>query len=148
VLTNAAIGYSPGNSSTITVTLPADVLAVGFDMLLGNFVSPGNTTPFGVIVNNGTNTQMYSATANDLPGSVFFGYSSATAITSLTVFAQNTIAAQSTVGIDNFELGALGTGGSGGGPGGGSTAAPEVSTMLMVASGFFVLRFGRRWVKS
>ena len=143
-LTNAAIGYNPGNSSTLTVTLPANVLAVGFDILLGNFVSSGNTTPFGVLVSNGATTQFYSATATDLPGSVFFGYSSATAITSLTIFAQNTIAAQSTVGIDNFEIGALTSGGSGTG---GSTATPEVSTMLMVASGFFALRFGRRLLR-
>jgi hypothetical protein len=141
-LTNAAVGYSPGNSSTITVTLPANVLAIGFDLLLGNYVSPSSTTPFGVIVSNGSTSQFYSTTANDLPGSVFFGYSSATAISSLTIFAQNTIAAQSTVGIDNFEIGEAGTGGTGGG----STAAPEVSTMLMVASGFFMLRFGRRWL--
>ena len=143
------VGYSPIHSSTITVSLPANVLAVGFDTLLGNFVSSGNTTPFGVIATNGTSTQYYTANSLDLPGSVFFGLSSATPITSLTIFSQNTIAAQSSLGIDNFETGLAGTLGTGGtgGAGGGSSTAPEASTMLMVSGGLFALRFGRRWVR-
>jgi hypothetical protein len=142
-LTNAQKGYNPSHSATITITLPANVLAVGFDLLLGNSVPSGNTTPFGVVLDNGSLVGFDIVTAVNLPGSVFFGYSSASAITSLTVFAQNTVAAQSTIGLDNLEIGLAG-GSSGGG---GSSAAPEATTMLLVASGLFLVRFGHRFVR-
>jgi len=142
-LTNAQKGFNPSHSATITITLPANVLAVGFDLLLGNSVASGNTTPFGVVLDNGSLLGFGTTTAVNLPGSVFFGYSSATAINSLTVFAQNTVAAQSTIGLDNLEIGLAG----GAGGSGGSSAAPEVSTMLMVASGLFMLRFASRFVR-
>ncbi|MBV8846438.1 MAG: hypothetical protein JO307_26835 [Bryobacterales bacterium] len=144
-LTTSQIGYNPGNVATLTITLPANVMAIGFDVLFGNSVS--SPTPFGVILDNGSTQNLMTATGVNLPGSVFFGYSSATAITDLTIFAQNTLAAHSSLGIDNFELGLAGAGGSGPVGGGGTSATPEASTLLMVSGGLFLLRFGRRWAR-
>jgi hypothetical protein len=122
----------PGQLSTLTITLPANVFAVGLDIL--NNGNSSASTPFGVIVNGGS--QLNSATQIQLPGSVFFGYSSATALTSLTIFPENQTTA---LGIDNVDVGFLGAGGGGGG-----SAAPESTTMLLVAGGLFMLRFARK----
>ena len=74
-LANAQKGFNPAHSATITITLPANVLAVGFDLLLGDSVASGNTTPFGVVLDNGSILGFDTTTAVNLPGSVFFGYS-------------------------------------------------------------------------
>jgi hypothetical protein len=129
---------SPGQFPTITITIPSslNVLAIGLDILN---VNSGSDAPYGVIVSDGS--QPTSASGVKLPGSVFFGYSSATAITSFTIFDQFS---GTTLGIDNVDVGFL-TASSGGST---STAppatAPEASTMLLVASGFFMLRFARK----
>ena len=85
-------------------------------------------------------SQYNSATEIPLPGSVFFGYSSTSAITSLTIFAEN---GSTALGIDNIDVGSL-TLGSGNGSGNDPSATPEASTMLLVGSGLFMLRFARK----
>lgn len=129
----------PGQWSTITISLPANVFAIGLDILQNNYGS--SSTPFGVIVNGGS--QYNTATQVQLPGSVFFGFSSTTAITSLTIFPEN---GSTTLGIDNIDVGSLTSGGTSGSGGGGSapSTTPEASTMLLVGSGFFMLRFARK----
>ena len=131
-------GGGGGHMSTITIALPANVMAIGLDILHNNYGSA--SAPFGVIVNGGSTYS--SATEVQLPGSVFFGYSSASAITSLTIFAEN---GSTTLGIDNVDVGFL-TASSGGGSTSSAppATAPEASTMLLVASGFFMLRFARK----
>jgi hypothetical protein len=137
---SGAASNGGGQLSTITISLPANVFALGLDILN---LSGGTGVPFGVIVNGGSPT---SNTLTPLPGSTFFGYSSATAITSFTVFGE---IGSSKLGIDNIDVGSLtvgsgSSGGSGSGSGNGPSATPEASTMLLVGSGFFMLRFARK----
>ena len=126
----------PNQLSTITISLPASVFAIGLDVLNLN---GGSGVPFGVIVNGGSPT---SNMLTPLPGSTFFGYSSTTPILSFSVFGG---ISTSKVGIDNVDVGFLASSGS---IGDGSTDpmsnAPEASTMLLVASGLFMLRFARK----
>ncbi len=117
------------NSSTgfvdqITATLPPGVYAIAFDILMPQNISTSSLTTLGVVINNGS-PQM-TATAVNLPGSVFFGYRSATAIRSVTIFSGNSF---ELLGIDNFELGA---------------PASEAATLLMVGSGLLILQWMRR----
>ena len=139
ILSGPASGGS-AHLSSITITLPANVFAVGLDILHNNYGSAN--APFGVIVNGGS--QYNSATEIPLPGSVFFGYSSTSAVTSLAIFAEN---GSTTLGIDNIDVGSLTLGsgsGSGSGSGNDPSATPEASTMLLVGSGLFMLRFARK----
>ena len=92
---------------------------------------------------NNVGPATYSAVETELPGSVFFGYSSATEIQGITIYAQNFGSFQSALGIDNIDVGSL-TLGSGIGSGNDPSATPGASTMLLVGSGFFMLRFARK----
>ena len=65
-LSNAQKGFNPSHSATITITLPANVLAVGFDLLLENSVASGNTTPFGMVMDNGSLLGFDTTTAREL----------------------------------------------------------------------------------
>ena len=58
----------------------------------------------------------------------------------MTIFAEN---GSTTLGIDNIDVGSL-TLGSGIGSGNDPSATPEASTMLLVGSGLFMLRFARK----
>ena len=122
--------------------------AIGFDILVPNTVSTNSPPQFGVLVNN-VGPATYSAVETNLPGSVFCGYSSATEIQGITTYAQNVGSFQSALGIDNIDVGSLtlgsgSSGGSGSGSGNDPSAIPEASTMLLVGSGFFMLRFARK----
>ncbi|HLH43958.1 MAG TPA: hypothetical protein VKV74_13290 [Bryobacteraceae bacterium] len=122
--------------STITVDLPSNVFAIGLDILN---VNANAGVPYGVIVNGGS--QFVSPAGVSLPGSVFFGYSSASAITSLTVFAEFN---KATIGLDNVDVGFLAASGGGGAISAPLSTAPEASTMLLVAFGLFTLGFARK----
>jgi hypothetical protein len=138
ILSGPTGGGTLSQLSTITITLPLNVFAIGLDILNNN--NSSSATPYGVIVNGGS--QYNTATEVQLPGSVFFGYSSAMAITSLTIFPQN---GGTTLGIDNIDVGFLTS--SADSSSGGSdpmSTAPEAGTMLLVASGLFMLRFARK----
>ena len=117
-----------GQFGTITILLPASVFAFGVDILNANNWS--NQAPFLIDV-PGTSTAS-TVTSVNLPGSVFYGYRSATAITKVTIYAQIT---GQQLGIDNFELGTITQ----------TSETSEVGTMLLVASGLFALRFARRF---
>jgi hypothetical protein len=116
-----------GQYDTITIALPANVFAFGVDLL---YLNNGGSGAFYVINVNGT--QVNSSASTGLPGSTFFGYSSATAITSVSIYMplQNV-----PLGLDNLELGTT--------P---DAQAPEAVTFLMIGSGLLMLRFGRRWL--
>jgi hypothetical protein len=113
---------------TITIALPANVYAFGVDLLWLKNGSSG--VPYLISVNGGSN--LSSDVSLGLPGSTFFGYSSATAITSVTIYmgAENT-----SLGLDNLELGTTA-----------DAQTPEAVTFLMIGSGLLMLRFGRRWL--
>ncbi len=115
-----------GEFDTITIALPANVYAFGVDLL---YLQNGGSGALYVINVNGT--QVNSSASTGLPGSTFFGYSSATAITSVTIYMplQNVA-----LGLDNLELGTA------------TAQTPEAVTFLMIGSGLLMLRFGRRWL--
>lgn len=115
------------NFDTITITLPAGVYAFGVDLLNANNWNP--TAPFLVQADSGS--QLSTATAVSLPGSVFYGYRSATPISQVTIYSGNP---NLLLGLDNFEIGEQ------------PPAVAEVSTLLMVGSGLFMLRFARRLI--
>jgi hypothetical protein len=127
--TDAALtGPSPqggGHFVTITILLPANVFAFGVDLLNSNNC---NCQAFFLVDATGQPT-MSAATSVNLPGSVFYGFRSSTAISQVSFYAPN---ANMELTIDNFELGTM-------------SETSEAGTMLLVASGLFALRFARRF---
>jgi hypothetical protein len=113
---------------TITIALPANVYAFGVDLLYLQTGSSG--APYLISVNGGSN--LTGGAPTGLPGSNFFGYSSTTAITSITIYMGGE---QSSLGLDNLELGTTA-----------DAQTPEAVTFLMIGSGLLMLRFGRRWL--
>jgi hypothetical protein len=111
-----------GNLETFTITLPANTYAFALDLISQNNLG----TPFNLSVDGGSKT---TANSVSVPGSVFFGFRSATPISSVSVFSgfQN-----EQIELDNFEIG--------------TAVAPvaESKTLLLVGSGLFMLLYVRR----
>ena len=88
-------GY--GNPSQLTILLPSGTTAFGLDV--GTFAGPGGQVT--ATLSNGTNFVF----GNIYPDVSFFGFTSATAITSLTLMDQADGAANNTLNIDTLEAG-------------------------------------------
>jgi hypothetical protein len=109
---------------TITATISGgETYSFGID-LIDLFGTPET---FSISVNGGA--AMTSAMASsDSPASVFFGYTSATPITSVTI---TPLLSNDVLGIDNFELGQ-------------EAPTPEMGTLVLIGSGLVFLRFIQR----
>jgi hypothetical protein len=114
-----------GNYDTYTITFPTGTYAFALDLLNQN----GFNTPaaYGLKVDN--NSPMNSAGAVPLPGSVFFGYRSATPIGTVTIYSGFS---NEQLALDNFEIGQQ------------VATTAEVKTSLLVGTGLFTLLYVRR----
>ncbi len=125
-----ALREQSSTNESIRVTFPAGVFAFGVDLI---YISGPGLTPFDITVTDTTGHSFTTATAVNLPGSVFFGVRSDQAITSADIVSQVN---SNVIGLDNFEVGTQQQ----------PAEAAEVSTLLMIGSGLFMLRYARRWM--
>jgi hypothetical protein len=118
---------TPNHSTfeTFTITLPANTYAFAVDLLN---TSTTIQTPFQLNVDAAGGS---TAVSVSLPGSVFFGFRSATPINSVSLYAGYS---NEQMAIDNFEIGEL------------APMAPvaEAKTLLLVGSGLLLLLYVRR----
>ncbi|HEY4363003.1 MAG TPA: hypothetical protein VGN17_18685 [Bryobacteraceae bacterium] len=118
--------FGAGHWDTITITLPANTYAFGIDIIDEN----NNSTGFPLLIHVDNTADKNSAGSVSLPGSVFFGYRSATPIGTVSIFP-STAAEQ--IAIDNLELGQQQ-----------AAATPEISTILLIGTGLFMVGYARR----
>ncbi len=132
VLEVDSTNFGGGHWDTITITLPANTYAFGVDLIDQNNNSTG--VPILIHVNNTADQNTAGSVA--LPGSVFFGFRSATPITTVSIYpAQNA----EQIDLDNFEIGQQQ-----------AAATPEVATVLLIGTGLATLFYARkrRWLQS
>jgi hypothetical protein len=117
------------NGGTITATISGgNVYAFGVDLIY----LAGTPEWFSISVNGGA--AMTSATEpGDTPASVFFGYTSATPITSVTI---TPLLSSDQQAIANFEIGQE------------PAPTPEVGTLLLIGTGLILMRVMHRRQKS
>lgn len=113
------------SNDTITITLPSNVFAFDLDLLI---TSGSGSLPFLISYNNGSVVNDSSVNAVLLPGSVFYGVTSATAITSITI--SPTFPSEA-MGIDNFDFGQ-------------ASPTPEAGTLLLIGAGLILMRLMNR----
>jgi hypothetical protein len=122
--------FNSSNPAGISVTLPPGVFAIGTNiMALG--VDPGTGGPasdaanYKIVLSTGATVYTISSIAG-YSSMAFVGFTSDTAITSLTFYPQS--AADRTV-LDNFDIG----------QGSGSSATPEAGTSLLCGGGLILM---------
>ena len=111
---------------TITATISGgDVYAFGVDLI----DLAGTPETFSISVNGGT-VMTSASESGDVPASVFFGYTSATPITSVTI---TPLLNGDQLAIDNFEVGLDA-----------QSPTPEVGTLFLIGAGLIGMRFMHR----
>ncbi len=124
---------NPSDFDKITVTFPPNIFAFGADFFDANGSNPfgPNGTGYGVSINNGAVTGFTTGAITLLPGSVFFGAASSTAIQSV-IFSVPSGRFGLELALDNFECGAP------------AAETPEVATFLAIGTGLIGMRWMRR----
>jgi hypothetical protein len=117
--------------TTMTITLPSSVNAIDFYAGMQDF------SFFTISVTDSTGGTYTSGSFEELGSPVFFGISTSSTFTSFTITSQG--------GPDQITLDdiSFGTGGS---QGGDPAPTPEAATLLLVATGLFLMRYARRWM--
>ncbi len=131
-----ALTVNPGAISTLTLTLPAAVNTISFDVGMQDF------SYFNIGVGDGS-TPTYTIQTTQTGGlqnPVFFGITTTGSFSTFTITSQSTV---DKITLDNVTIGEV-TGGSGGDGGGDPASTPEVGTMVMMSSGLFLLALARR----
>jgi hypothetical protein len=115
--------------STLTITLPSAVSAVEF------YVGVQIYDNFTIAItdsNGGTYTDGYFASTPT--SAAFFGVTTDGAFTSFTITSQGP---PDQITLDDISVGSAGA----------ETATPEVTTLLLVGTGLFLMGYGRRWTQ-
>jgi hypothetical protein len=114
-----------GGGGTITATISGgNIYAFGVDLI--NLA--GTPEPFSISINGGAAVST-AAEPGNAPASVFFGYTSATPITSVAISG---LLPSDQQAIANFELGQ------------GPAPTPEVGTLLLIGTGLILMRIMHR----
>ncbi len=115
-----------GTGGTITASIPlsANAYAFGVDII----DLSGTPFSFSISVNGGATVTTAQA-SGAVPDSIYFGFTSATPITSVVI---SPILASDQLGIANFELGEA------------PAPTPEVGTLLLIGTGLILMKFMHR----
>lgn len=126
-------GNTGSTWDTLTVTVPANTYAFGIDLIDQN----GNGTGIPLFVHVDATADMSTTGSVALPGSVFFGFRSATPIGTVSVY---TSLKSEQIDLDNFEIGQQQQ----------AAATPEVATILLIGTGLVIIFYARkrRWLLS
>jgi hypothetical protein len=129
--TNPAMQLNSGtiggnNYETFTVAFPSNVYAFGVDILDQN----GSSLGVAFLLNVDGKPANSTAAAVSLPGSVYFGYRSATPIGSVSFYAGTN---SQRMAFDNFEIGSQEP-----------ATTSEAATLVLVGTGLLTLGYARR----